>query len=138
MRIYGVAHLRCAFRDYNKRYFDGVLPEPDFEITDSFKFFGYFHSNIYNNTTVDPVIQISGNWEYTENQFRDILVHEMIHYYLAYTGKDIVGSHGAEFQRMSRVLNLNHGLHITPTIDYDGYTRRKGTSLLKYWLARLF
>lgn len=138
MRIYGVAHLRCAFRDYNKRYFDGVLPEPDFEITDSFKFFGYFHSNIYNNTTVDPLIQISGNWEYTENQFRDILVHEMIHYYLAYTGRDIVGSHGTEFERMSRALNLNHGLHITPTIDYDGYTRRKGTSFFRYWLARLF
>lgn len=138
MIVYSVAHLRCAFRDYNKRYFDGILPVPAFEITDSFKFFGYFYSNIFNNTTVDPVIRISGNWEYTENQFRDILVHEMIHYYLAYTGKDIVGSHGAEFQRMSRALNLNHGLHITETIDYDGYTRRKGTSLLKYWIARLF
>ena len=38
------------------------------------------------------------------------------------------------FRILARTLNLNHGLHITPTIDYSGYTRRKGTSFLKYSL----
>ena len=138
MIIYNIAHLRCAFRDYNNCYFGGVLPMPEFEITDSFKFFGYFHSNIYNNTTVNPLIQISGNWEYSESQFRDILVHEMIHYYLAYTGRDIVGSHGTEFMNMAYRLNHDYGLNITETINYDEYTRREGTSKLKYWLSQLF
>lgn len=138
MIIYNTAHLRCAFRDYNNCYFGGVLPMPEFEITDSFKFFGYFHSNIYNNTTVNPLIQISGNWEYSESQFRDILVHEMIHYYLAYTGRDIVGSHGTEFMNMAHRLNHDYGLNITETINYDEYTRREGTSKLKYWLSQLF
>ena len=111
---------------------------PEFEITDSFKFFGYFHSNIYNNTTVNPLIQISGNWEYSESQFRDILVHEMIHYYLAYTGRDLVGSHGGEFMTLAYKLNREHGLNITETINYDEYTRREGTSKLRYWLSQLF
>lgn len=138
MIIHNIAHLRCAFRDYNNCYFGGVLPMPEFEITDSFKFFGYFHSNIYNNTTVNPLIQISGNWEYSESQFRDILVHEMIHYYLAYTGRDIVGSHGTEFMSMAYRLNHDYGLNITETINYDEYTRREGTSKLRYWLSQLF
>jgi predicted SprT family Zn-dependent metalloprotease len=81
---------------------------------------------------------MSGNWEYEEYQFRDILVHEMIHYYLAYTGKDIIGTHGREFQMMSYSLNHKYGLNITELICYDEYTRRKGTSLLKYLIARLF
>lgn len=138
MTIYGIPHLRCAFRDYNDSYFGGILPMPEFEITDSFKFFGYFHSGICNGTTVNPLIQISGNWDYTESQFRDILVHEMIHYYLAYTGRDLVGSHGSEFISLAYKLNREHGLNITETINYDEYTRRKGTSILMYWLAKLF
>ena len=138
MIIYGISHLKCAFRNYNNDYFNGILPMPDFEIIDSFKYFGYFHSNIYNGTTVNPLIQISGNWEYEENQFRDILVHEMIHYYLAYTGRDIIGSHGSEFMSLAYKLNHDYGLNITDTINCDEYTRRKGTSILMYWLSKLF
>ena len=138
MKIYGIPHLMCAFRDYNNSYFNGVLPMPEFEITDSYKFFGYFHSNIYNNTIVNPLIQISGIWDYTESQFRDILVHEMIHYYLAYTGRDIIGSHGDEFMSVAHKLNHDYGLNITETINYDEYTRREGTSKLKLWLSKLF
>jgi len=138
MIIYGSAHLACAFRQYNAEYFGGILPVPDFEVTDSFKYFGYFSSDIWDNTTINPLIQISGNWEYTENQFRDILVHEMIHYYLAYTGKDTVGSHGIEFKSLANELNHKYGLNITETICYNEFTRKKGTSILMYWLALLF
>lgn len=138
MIIYGAAHLACAFRQYNKEYFGGMLPVPDFEVTDSFKYFGYFRSDILDNTTINPLIQISGNWEYTENQFRDILVHEIIHYYLAYIGKDTAGSHGIEFKSLAHELNHKYGLNITETICYNEFTRKKGTSILMYWLALLF
>lgn len=111
---------------------------PKFEIIDSFKYFGYFYSSIFNNTTVNPLIQISGNWEYKEYQFRDIFVHEMIHYYLAYTGRDVIGGHGAEFQKMAYQFNCKYGLNVTATIDYAGYTRKKGTSKIRYWLSQLF
>ena len=138
MIIYNTAQLECMFRQYNKDYFDGTLPIPKFEIIDSFKYFGYFYSSIFNNTTTNPLIQISGNWEYKDHQFRSIFVHEMIHYYLAYTGKDIESGHGVEFKRMAHEFNRKYGLNITETINYNEYTRRKGTSKIKYWLSQLF
>ena len=138
MRIYNVAQLMCAFRQYNTNYFNGVLPMPRIEIIHSFKYFGYFYSDICNNTTVNPVIQISDNWEYEEYQLKDIMVHEMIHYYLAYVGKDITGSHGYEFYRMSNDFNMKYGLYITERINMDEYKRRKGTSTFMYILTKLF
>jgi len=138
MKIYNVAQLRCMFRQYNDDYFDGMLPMPEIEIIHSFKYFGYFYSDIYNNTTVNPVIQISDSWDYEEYQLRNIMVHEMIHYYLAYVGRDTVGSHGNEFCRMSTELNRRYGLNITERINTDEYSRREGTSTFMYLLSKLF
>ena len=130
--------LRCAFRDYNDIYFNSILPMPRFEVIHSFRYFGYFESDIYNNTTLNPVIRISDQYKYTESQFRDILVHEMIHYYLAYIGKDIKARHGKEFNRYAEMLNRDYKLNITKRINMDEYIRREGTSWLRYTLAKIF
>ena len=138
MSIYNTAQLRCIFREFNEQFFDNCLPMPDFEIMHSFKFFGYFSTDICNNTTVNPVIKISDNYEYTELQLRDVFVHEMIHYYLAYTGRDIVCSHGYEFISMADRFNRIYGTNITETININEYERREGTSWFKYMLCKLF
>ena len=128
INVISEAQLRSLFRTFNDEYFDGVLPMPDFEITKSFRYFGYFMSDIEDNTTVNPLIKISGQYEYTESQLRDVFVHEMIHYYLAYMGIDVKGSHSRDLYKM----------HITETINMNEYTRREGTSWLGYTLAKLF
>ena len=55
----------------------------------------------------------------------DIMCHEMIHYYLAYTGVDRNCHHGKEFKKMADQLNLNYGLHITKRLDVSKYKKRK-------------
>ena len=130
--------LRCMFHDYNDEYFDGCLPMPELEVIHSFRYFGYFKSDICDNTTVNPVIQISDQYEYSSEQLRDIFVHEMIHYYLAYMGIDVKANHGKEFHKMARKFNRDYKMNITETINMDEYTRRKGTSWLRYSLAKLF
>ena len=93
----------------------------------------WFRRNLYNFS-----ISITDYYDFTMEQFDDILVHEMIHYYLAYTGLDKRIRHGKEFKKMARKLNLNHGLNITSTVDLSIYKRREGTSKFQYWLATLF
>ena len=132
------SQLGCAFRDYNDMYFEGSLPMPEFEIIHSFKNFGLFESQIYNGTIYNPVIKISDQWDYTKHQFRNILVHEMVHYYLAYNGIDMNGSHGKHFSKMAKELNTNFGLNITKRINLTEYKRKNGTSWLKYTLSKIF
>jgi hypothetical protein len=66
------------------------------------------------------------------------MVHEMIHYYLAYMGIDVDCTHGSEFKKMANDLNKQYGMNITPTIDLTLYTIKKGKSNLMFKLSTLF
>ena len=77
-------------------------------------------------------------YDFTPKQFEDILVHEMIHYYLAYFGLDKRCRHGREFKKMANRLNQTYGLNVTKLLDLSKYKRRKGTPMISYWLAQWF
>jgi predicted SprT family Zn-dependent metalloprotease len=65
------------------------------------------------------------------------MVHEMIHYYLAYTGKDVKMKHGEEFKKMASKLNHKYGLNITTTIDSTPY-EKKPSFTLGYLISSIF
>ena len=127
--IYCESQLRVIFRDYNKAYFDNILPVPNFKIRHSVNTLGYF-SYMYDEYDSET-IEISDFYAYTPNQLRDLMVHEMIHYYLFYTGEDMNLDHGKAFLRKARQLNKTYGLHITPIIDLRRYKARPDAPLLK-------
>ena len=64
-------------------------------------------------------------YDFTPKQFEDILVHEMIHYYLAYFGLDKSCSHGCEFKKMAKRLNETYDLNITKYLDISQYKKRR-------------
>ena len=132
------SRLKCLFMDYNEEFFEDTLPMPEIVIFHSTKNFGYFECEFYDGEVINPVIKISDRYNYKPTQLRDILVHEMLHYYLAYTGEDTKVHHGKEFIRMARSLNRTYGLHITETINDKEYTKNKDTSLFKRIIGKLF
>ena len=113
------------FFTYNDEYFGGVLPFPKIKVKHSFRVLGYFSCEY-------------DNYDYTDEQFRDILVHEMIHYYLAYMGIDPQCHHGSEFRKMASEFNSKYGMNITSEIDLTPYSIREGKSKLMYTLSTLF
>jgi len=122
--------LMALFTEYNKKYFDNILPYPEFKLRKSYNTFGYFSCNYDKNYNMyNCVLEISKRYDYTKKQLRDIIVHEMIHYYLAYTGKDIKMKHGKEFKDMANELNRKYGLHITATIDSRPYKTKPSFTL---------
>lgn len=133
--------LSQCFYQYNFMYFDNELPTPNFGILHSFRtcgFFeytkgGWFDKNVYN-----PIISITDYYDFTLDQLEELMCHEMIHYYLAYTGKDRNCRHGKEFKKMARIFELNYKIHITSHVDLTKYERRKGTPSLEYWWTKLF
>lgn len=123
-------NLMAYFAKFNKNYFGDILPYPEFKIRKSYFTLGYFSCN-YNPdySMYNCVLEISDRYEYTEEQLRDIIVHEMIHYYLAYTGVDINMKHGKEFNKKARELNENFGLNITPTVETKNFKKKSSFSL---------
>ena len=131
--------LAESFDKYNKAYFEEKLPIPQFDLLHSFRTCGYFQyikGGWFDKTLYDPTISITDYYDFTEKQFKDIMVHEMIHYYLAYFSIDRRCRHGKKFMEMAERLNKTYGLHIEKILDISKYKRRKGTPTLSYWFAK--
>ena len=125
----------------NDIYFEGKLPIPLFYLLHSYRTCGYFQytpGGWFDNTLYDPTIFITDYYDFTESQLMDIMVHEMIHYYLAAIGEDRRCSHGKKFKEIAERLNREYGLHIASGLDISQYKRRKGTPSLSYWFVKTF
>ena len=133
-------NMFLTFDKCNMKYFEGKLPFPMFDLLHSFRTCGYFHCDYeqvwFSKKLYNFCISMTDYYDFTQKQFEDILVHEMIHYYLAYFGLDKSCSHGREFKKMAKRLNQTYGLNITKTLDISQYKRREGTSRFIYWLVK--
>ena len=140
--VANLQNMQLAFDEYNKKYFEGKLPIPMFDLLHSFRTCGYFYCDYeqgwFSRTLYNFRISMTDYYDFTPKQFEDILVHEMIHYYLAYFGIDKSFSHGREFKKMAKQLNRDYGLNITKTLDMSQFKRREGTPTISYWLAQWF
>lgn len=140
--VANIQNLQLAFNQCNMKYFEGKLPIPMFDLLHSFRTCGYFNCDYeqgwFSRTLYNFRISMTDYYDFTPKQFEDILVHEMIHYYLAYFGIDKDLSHGREFKKMAKRLNQTYGLNVTKTLDMSQYKRREGTPKISYWLAQWF
>lgn len=133
-------NMLLTFDTCNMEYFEGKLLFPQFELLHSYRTCGYFEytkGGWFDKTLYDPTISITDYYDFTEEQFRDIMVHEMIHYYLAYFGIDRRCKHGKMFKEMAERLNKTYHLNITKRLDTTQYKRRKDAPLLSYWLSHI-
>lgn len=138
--VANLGNMAETFDRYNILYFEGKLPAPQFDLLHSFRTCGYFQytkGGWFDKTLYDPTIFITDYYDFTEGQFKDIMVHEMIHYYLAYFGLDKSCSHGRKFKKMAKRLNQSFNLNVTKKLDTSKYERRKGTSFVSYWLSQI-
>lgn len=132
-------NMLLTFDTCNMKYFEGMLLFPQFELLHSFRTCGYFKymkGGWFDKAIYDPVIKMTDYYDFTEKQFVDIMVHEMIHYYLAYTGLDRRCRHGREFRKMADYLSCTYGLNITPYLTLLNYKRANGSPRFTYWLLQ--
>ena len=131
--------MATVFEVCNIKYFEGKLLYPQFSLIHSFKTCGYFCCQMkgwFNTRLYDPTISMTDYYDFTEKQFKDIMVHEMIHYYLAYYGIDRRCKHGKKFMEMAKRLNRKYGLNITPYLDLSKYKRSNKSPKFTYWLLQ--
>ena len=119
----------------NEHYFNHELPNPKYGVLHSYSTLGRFSYNLGDKNK--PVkkcyraIFMSDYFDFDEETFRNIMVHEMIHYYLFLKGVSDCSTvrrflrffsfkdydHGPEFMAMAQKLNEKYGLSITKTYD---------------------
>ena len=108
--------LKEKFREYNKLYFNGELKMPKFTLFKSRIVAGKFAYRVgHGNRVKDQEIVIGDGFRWTEDLLRDVLVHEMLHYYLVSNGdfRTFPFGHSFRFRRLMKEYNKKYGLHMT-------------------------
>jgi predicted SprT family Zn-dependent metalloprotease len=81
------------------------------------------------------IILFSEYYDFDEETFKNLMVHEMIHYYLAWNGVKTELDHGKEFMAIANELNEKYGLNVTKTLDASSFIRREQAPKAKgFWL----
>ena len=130
--------IKKLFIEYNGLYFNAELPLCEIRVSSHHRYYGLFqYRRNSQNKAVCKSITISDLFDYTEENLRSVLVHEMIHYYLMWNGEDVNGTHGEAFLGMAEMFNKKFKLNITPTIDMTDYVLSPGKTLFMYKLRMM-
>lgn len=101
--------IKHLFIKYNGLYFNSELPLCEIRVSSMYRCYGEFRCKVhekYKRITCKR-ITISDLFDYTEENLRDVLVHEMIHYYLVHKKRLFKDSfrHCPEFMQMINEFN---------------------------------
>ena len=114
-----VEYLEERFDTFNRMCFDGALPRIPIKLSRARTFVGrliYRPVRDWRGRVVrreDFVLRISTYFDLPEAEIEDTLIHEMIHYWIAWKGIKDTSSHGKEFRRIMKEINVLHGRHLT-------------------------
>ncbi len=110
--------LRSWFGDFNARYFSGGLPTPRFAVGRARTRLGTLSwkvaRGISGTRARDFTIRVSNYRDAPETDFKNVLLHEMIHLCIVSRGLRDTSPHGKVFQAYMREINAQ-GWNVTIT-----------------------
>ena len=113
------------FRRFDHDYFGGKLPVPELGLTRAKTRLGqlaYKRATRWGRTKLyDFKLSMSTYYDMTDRQAKSVLLHEMIHYIIGFTGLKDTAPHGIVFRGMMDNLNRKYGWDIrvmTSTKDW--------------------
>ena len=105
------------FRRFDQEYFGGKLPVPELGLTHAKTRLGqlaYKRASRWGRTKLyDFKLSMSTYYDMTDKQAKSVLIHEMIHYIIGYTGLKDTSAHGVVFKGLMDKLN-------SPVLVTDG------------------
>lgn len=112
-----IEFVRTRFRRFNRELFMDTLPEPPLRISDAGRAMGMFVSSgprVAGRPLAGACrLEISNRHDLAPAELEDIIIHEMIHYYIWYNGLRDTSPHGRLFRGMMNAINTRHVRHIT-------------------------
>ncbi len=131
-----IEYLKTKFAEYNDRLFAGALPMPKFTLTTAKRRAGFTRYSVKkdskgNKTYSNFLIGISVLYDLSEEEFVDTLVHEMIHYYIAYHHIEDTSTHGVEYCRIMNRIVKEHGVKVS--LSFAPSEEELATNLRPSW-----
>ena len=113
------------FKRFDQEYFGGKLPLPELSLTRGKTRLGqlaFKRASRWGRTRLyDFKLSMSTYYDMTEQQAKSVLLHEMIHYIIGYTGLKDTAPHGVVFRGMMDNLNRKYGWDIRVMTSTKGW-----------------
>ena len=112
-----IPYVEKKFEEFNQLIFDGKLPKLPIELSDAKTFLGlcvYKKRRTLLGKVVcyDFKLRINTRIDLDEAEVEDIIIHEMIHYYIGYNRIVDTSAHGRVFRQLMTEINERYGRHI--------------------------
>lgn len=113
-----IPYVKKKFEEFNKLCFAGKLPQIPIELSDAKTFLGLcvHKRRIGENGETeyfDFKLRINSRLDLPENEIEDVIIHEMIHYFIDYNQLEDATTHGPIFTHMMNEINSKYGRNIT-------------------------
>lgn len=110
--------VQKTFDRFNALCFEGVLPSVPIVLSKAGTFLGKmeykadrdFFRNII--SYYDFRLKISTGFDLSEEELEDVVIHEMIHYYIAFRRISDTSAHGEKFRHIMDFINQEYGRHV--------------------------
>lgn len=113
------------FKRFDQEYFGGKLPLPELALTRAKTRLGqlaFKRASRWGRTRLyDFKLSMSTYYDMTDLQAKSVLLHEMIHYIIGYTGLKDTSPHGVVFRGMMDNLNRKYGWDIRVMTSTKGW-----------------
>lgn len=112
--------IAVNFDRFNKENFGGRLTPPKFSVNNARTRLGSmafkWKQSLFKRETYDYVIRLSNYYDIPEVEFQNVLLHEMIHYYIAVNHFKDDSVHGTMFRSIAQRIN-KQGWHVVVRTD---------------------
>ena len=113
-----IPYIEQKFDEYNRQIFGGRLPKLPVELSDAKTFLGQCvfkkrRKPFGKTERYDFRLRINTRLDLPEQDVEDIIIHEMIHYYIGYNQLKDSSAHGPLFLGIMNEINRKYGRHLT-------------------------
>ncbi|MBR1941541.1 MAG: SprT-like domain-containing protein [Bacteroidaceae bacterium] len=123
-----IPYIEKKFGEFNQLIFAGKLPKIPIVLSDAKTFLGkcVWKKRRGNDGKVeyyDFRLRINTRLDLPETEWEDILIHEMIHYYIGLNRLEDASSHGPLFTHLMKTINERYGRNIT--VSFKGTAEQR-------------
>ena len=119
--------IKIRFNEYNQKYFNNILQPCKYHIIRNSKSTFGIYVPAFKTDKIIGHIWIANNVDWTEEDLREIIIHEMIHHYVQTIEGHSGGllGHNWRFKRQCRRLKKEYGLNIHKYLNHIHFIREQ-------------
>lgn len=113
-----IPYIEAKFDEFNQLIFGGELPRIPIVLSRATRVVGAFSCKVRRNfwgkkEYSDLKLRFSTKFDLPENELEDVIIHEMIHYYIHFKNLKDKSAHGPLFKNLMNQINKKFGRKIS-------------------------